>query len=80
MLSFAPALNHSGMHALKKPEKQDRVGAVGTPGIGKTTSTSILIRMLLKKGRTAYIWYEQKEKHGWKYEFLPKWVVPQASI
>jgi hypothetical protein len=47
------------------------VCAVGTPGIGKSTSTAILIRMLLKKGQTVVYLVRTVKKVGWYYEFIP---------
>jgi hypothetical protein len=50
--------------------KRLRVCAVGTPGIGKTTSIPILIRMLLKEGHTVvYLVRTTEEKTEWYYEF-----------
>lgn len=43
-----------------------RVCTVGSPGIGKTTSTSVLIYMLLKQEKT--VLYHMRGK-GWIYEF-----------
>ena len=34
------------------PGMRYRVAAIGSPGIGKTTTTPILIRMLLEQGKT----------------------------
>lgn len=46
-----------------------RVCAIGTPGIGKTSSTSILIRMLLKAKKTVVYLIRSDEKVKWYYEF-----------
>ena len=51
------------------PDMRYRVCAVGTPGIGKTTSTPILIRMLLKAGHTVVYLIRAKRTAGWYYEF-----------
>jgi hypothetical protein len=48
-----------------------RVAAIGTPGIGKTTSTAILIRMLLERKKTVVYLIRSKEKKRWYYEFVP---------
>jgi hypothetical protein len=48
-----------------------RVCAVGTPGIGKTSTTPILIRMLLNSGKTVVYLLRTEEKVGWYYEFKP---------
>jgi hypothetical protein len=53
------------------PKKRFRVCAVGTPGIGKSTSTAILIRMLLKKKQTVVYNIRTDEKDEWFYEFTP---------
>jgi hypothetical protein len=45
---------------------------VGTPGIGKTVTTPLLIRMLLQRGATVV--YRIAGMHygdGWLYEFVP---------
>lgn len=52
-----------------KPGKCNRVCAVGTPGIGKTTSTPILIRMLLENKHTVVYLIRRKREKGWFYEF-----------
>ena len=51
--------------------KRYRVCAVGTPGIGKSTNTPFLIRMLLKKGKTVVYLVRTEDKEGWYYEFNP---------
>jgi hypothetical protein len=51
--------------------QQYRVCAVGTPGIGKTTATAILIRKLLLMNRTVVYRIRGNEKGGWVYEFTP---------
>ena len=44
-------------------DEHNRVCAVGTPGLGKTITTSVLIRMLLKKGPTVvYLVRTQRTK------------------
>ena len=49
-----------------------RVCAVGTPGIGKTTSTCILIRLLLQQQHTVLYHVRTKEKEGVVYLFTPQ--------
>ena len=51
--------------------KRYRVCAVGTPGIGKSTNTPFLIRMLLKKGKTVVYLVRTEKGKGWCYEFIP---------
>jgi hypothetical protein len=53
------------------PNKRTRVCAVGTPGIGKTLATAILIRMLLQRNRTVVYHIRTLEQDGWVYEFTP---------
>jgi Retrotransposon hot spot protein len=48
---------------------RSRVCAVGTPGIGKTTSTCILIRLLLQQQKTIIYHVRTKEKNGFVYMF-----------
>jgi hypothetical protein len=58
---------------LLNDEKMEyRVCAVGTPGIGKTTSTPLLIRMLLMDEQTVVYLVRTKEKTSWYYEFIPQ--------
>jgi hypothetical protein len=52
-----------------------RVGAVGTPGIGKTTCTPFLVRMLLEQRKTAVYRVRTGNNDGWIYEFIPGPVV-----
>jgi superfamily II DNA or RNA helicase len=54
-----------------------RVCAVGSPGIGKTTCTTVLIRMLLKRKKTVVYLVREPEKGGWYYEFIP---MPEGPI
>ena len=49
-----------------------RVCAVGTPGIGKTMSTCILIRLLLQQRKTVLFQIRTKEKEGFVYLFTPQ--------
>jgi hypothetical protein len=53
------------------PNRQIRVCAVGTPGIGKTTCTPFLIRMLLKDKKTVVYHVRAPKEAGWIYEFIP---------
>jgi hypothetical protein len=53
------------------PNKRYHVCAVGTSGIGKTSSTAILIRLLLLMQRTVVYRIRSPEKIGWVYEFTP---------
>jgi hypothetical protein len=49
-----------------------RVAAVGTRGIGKTTSTPILIRKLLERGNTVVYCLRSRDLSGWYWEFARK--------
>ena len=48
-----------------------RVCAVGTPGIGKTASTCILICLLLKRQQTVVYHVRTDDKDGYVYMFTP---------
>ena len=48
------------------------VCAVGTPGIGKSLTTPILIRLLLKQKKKVIYRIRTIEKDGWVYFFIPK--------
>ena len=48
-----------------------RACAIGTPGVGKTITTSILIRMLLKQKKKVIYRIRTIEKDGWVYFFIP---------
>lgn len=48
-----------------------RVCAVGTPGIGKTTTTCILIRLLLKQKKTVVYRVLGTDAHGYVFMFIP---------
>jgi hypothetical protein len=54
------------------PGRRYRVAAIGTPGIGKTTTTPLLIRDLLSTDNTVVYLVRTKEKTGWYYEFVSK--------
>jgi len=60
------------LDAVDTPYTVYRVVAVGTSGIGKTTSIPILIRMLLKKNRTVVYKFSTPRKEEWYYEFVPR--------
>jgi hypothetical protein len=50
---------------------QYSVCAVGTPGIGTTTATAVLIRKLLLMNRTVVYHVRTIKLSGWVYEFTP---------
>ena len=54
------------------PLRRYRVCAVGTPGIGKTRTTPLLLRMLLLKNSTVVYIRKSSERKSWYYEFIPK--------
>lgn len=54
------------------PDRRYRVAAVGTPGIGKTTNTPILIRTLLEEKKTVVYLIRTNWLSGWYYEFTPQ--------
>jgi hypothetical protein len=48
-----------------------RVLAFGVPGIGKTTTTPLLIRELLLRGKTVVYLLKSTTKSKWYYQFVP---------
>jgi hypothetical protein len=60
------------INKVEQPEMRCRVAAIGTPGIGKTTSTPVLIRMLLEMNKTVVYLVRTLDKSAWNYEFIPK--------
>jgi hypothetical protein len=52
-------------------DKSYRVCVVGTPGVGKTACTPILIRMLLKAKHTVVYLFRKNTQKQWYYEFIP---------
>jgi hypothetical protein len=52
-------------------DKRSRVCAVGSSGIGKSTSTPLLIRMLLERGETVVYLVRSTTQISWYYEFIP---------
>jgi hypothetical protein len=59
------------MEFLNDPSHRPRLCVVGTPGIGKTTSTAFPIRMLLKQNKTVVYLIRGERTDGWIYEFVP---------
>ena len=53
------------------PNDRYRVCAVGTPGIGKTFTTPLLLRMLLLKNSTVVYIRRSVDLDSWYYEFIP---------
>ena len=49
-----------------------RVCAIGTPGIGKTYTTPLLLRMLLLQRSTVVYIRRSDDRTSWFYEFVPK--------
>jgi hypothetical protein len=47
-----------------------RITAIGTPGVGKTFATSILVRMLLDKGHKVVYLIKSSNDTSWYYEFF----------
>jgi hypothetical protein len=52
-------------------DEECRVVAIGFPGIGKRTSTPLLIRRLLKRGNSVVYHVRAPEKKGWYFRFIP---------
>jgi hypothetical protein len=59
----------SCINIIETPGNQYRVCAVGSPGIGKTTHSAYLLRMLLLMKRTVVYHVRTVDKIGWIYEF-----------
>jgi hypothetical protein len=57
-----------------------RVAAIGTPGIGKTTSTPLVIRKLLKIGKTVVYHVRSDKGTKWIYEFIPEGDTYRAEV
>jgi hypothetical protein len=53
------------------PNQQLRVCAVGTPGIGKTTCTPLLVKMLLERKKTVVYHVRSVSGNRFVYEFVP---------
>ena len=53
------------------PNHRYRVCAVGTPGIGKTFTTPLLLRMLLLNNSSVVYIRRTEERDSWFYEFIP---------
>jgi hypothetical protein len=69
--SITPSFWNACIGMVDKPDMRYRVAAVGTPGVGKTTSTAILIRMLLERKETVVYHIRTKKEERWYYEFVP---------
>jgi hypothetical protein len=57
--------------ALVSPNQQLRVCVVGTPGIGKTTCTPVLVKMLLERKKTVVYHVRSESGNRFVYEFIP---------
>jgi hypothetical protein len=53
------------------PNQQLRVCVVGTPGIGKTTCTPVLVKMLLERKKTVVYHVRSESGNRFVYEFIP---------
>jgi hypothetical protein len=58
-------------HTVIEQTKKYRICTLGAPGIGKTTTTSILIRLLLEQSMTVVYHVRTCNKDGWIYIFEP---------
>jgi hypothetical protein len=57
---------------VETPDENYRVCAIGSPGIGKTTSTFVLLHLLLSKGKCVVYHLCTLEKNGCIFEFRPR--------
>jgi hypothetical protein len=69
--SVTPLFWNACIDLVDTPDKRYRVAALGTPGIGKTKSTPILIRILLERKITVVYHIRTLKETGWYYEFVP---------
>jgi hypothetical protein len=60
------------LQVVDTPGERYRVVAIGTPGIGKTTTTPLLIRKLLSTDNTVVYLMRSNDGSGWYYEFVSK--------
>jgi hypothetical protein len=58
--------------AVETPGENYRVCAICSSGIGKTTSTFVLLRLLLLQGKCVVYHVCSRERIGWIFEFRPK--------
>jgi hypothetical protein len=57
-----------------------RVCSLGTPGIGKTTTTCILIRLLLFQNKTVVYHVRTEKKNGWVFKFSPTYIATTFDV
>lgn len=57
---------------LENPKKRNRAAVVGTPGIGKTTTSVFAIRLLLKAGKTVVYLYRTPDKSNHYIQLTPQ--------
>ena len=57
---------------LENPKKRNRVAVVGTPGIGKTTTSFFAIRLLLRMGKTVVYLYRTPDKSNHYIQMTPQ--------
>ena len=68
------------INCVDTPDRKFRVCAIGTPGIGKTTTTAVLIRLLLQQRRTVVYVINSAKMLNWYYEFIPDSETTQISV
>jgi hypothetical protein len=68
------------MEFLDAPSYQPRLCVVGTPGIGKSTSTAYFIRVLLTERKTVVYRMRETNSIGWYYEFVPRRVALDIRV
>jgi hypothetical protein len=69
--SVTPFFWNACIDLVNTPGMRYRVAVIGTPGIGKTKSTALLIRMLLERKKTVVYLIRSEKNNSWHYEFVP---------
>lgn len=57
---------------IKLTDSLHRVCAVGSPGIGKSMTTPVLIRLLLQEGKTVVFLKRTDSRGSWYHQFVPQ--------
>jgi hypothetical protein len=60
--------------------EKNRICALGTPGIGRTSSTCVLIRLLLLRKKTVVYHVRSEKLDGWVYIFTPTDIATSFNV